>query len=58
MPRYSYLIQTRVAWVDGEWIRFEGSQERMKIGDNDFSVGDEVMISIIKVYPESSNANP
>lgn len=41
-----YLIKTTVAFADGEWVRFEGSQERMHLGMHDFKVGDKVRITI------------
>ena len=41
-----YIIRTRVAFATSEWVRFEGSQERMRIPDHDFKAGDKVEIRI------------
>lgn len=41
-----YVIKTQVATVDGNWVRFEGSQERINLGTHDFEVGDHAEIRI------------
>lgn len=41
-----WVIPTTVAAVDGPWVRFEGSQERLNLDDHDFKIGDHAEIRI------------
>lgn len=41
-----YVIRTTVAAVDGNWVRFDGSQERLNLADHDFQVGELAEIRI------------
>lgn len=47
----AYVILTRVAWADDQWVRFDGSQERMHLGTHHFHIGDLVEIRITNARP-------
>ena len=44
-----HVIHTTVAFADAEWVRFDGSQERMYFGpDHSYTAGQRVKITIEK----------
>lgn len=43
-----YVVHTTVAFVDHEFVRFEGSYESIFLDDHNFAVGDKVKITFQK----------
>jgi len=44
-----HVIHTTVTFADAEWVRFDGSQERMYFGpDHGYTLGQRVKITIEK----------
>lgn len=47
-----HVVHTTVAYADENWVRFDGSNERMYFGpDHSFKPGDDVKITFERTSP-------